>query len=202
MAALNVLIVDEFDSDRMLERTLRQHGCEVATLNLRELDMLSIVQTLHPDVVVLNLYAPTEAILKTIVEINQSYSLPVVMFAEDQQTETINKVIKAGVSAYIVDGLEAKRIKSIVDIAIARFKEHQALKDELKKTKTQLEDRKLVDRAKAILMKSQGFSEEDAYHALRKLAMDRNMAIGEMAKNVISMAELFKSSQPSSPKPG
>ncbi|OAI17979.1 MULTISPECIES: ANTAR domain-containing protein [Methylomonas] len=192
MTALNVLVVDEFDSDRVLERTLRQHGCEVATLKLQELDMLRIVQTLHPDVVVLNLYTPTEPILKTIVEINQSYSLPVVMFAEDQQTETINKVIKAGVSAYIVDGLEAKRIKSIVDIAIARFKEHQALKDELKKTKTQLEDRKLVDRAKAILMKSQGFSEEQAYHALRKLAMDRNMAIGEMAKNVISMAELFK----------
>ncbi|NJA08503.1 ANTAR domain-containing protein [Methylococcaceae bacterium WWC4] len=192
MTALNVLVVDEFDSDRILERTLRQHGCEVATLKLQELDMLRIVQTLHPDVVVLNLYTPTEPILKTIVEINQSYSLPVVMFAEDQQTETINKVIKAGVSAYIVDGLEAKRIKSIVDIAIARFKEHQALKEELKKTKTQLEDRKLVDRAKAILMKSQGFSEEQAYHALRKLAMDRNMAIGEMAKNVISMAELFK----------
>ncbi|MDT4329400.1 ANTAR domain-containing response regulator [Methylomonas sp. MED-D] len=192
MTVLNVLVVDEFDSDRVLERTLRQHGCEVATLKLQELDMLRIVQTLHPDVVVLNLYTPTEPILKTIVEINQSYSLPVVMFAEDQQTETINKVIKAGVSAYIVDGLEAKRIKSIVDIAIARFKEHQALKDELKKTKTQLEDRKLVDRAKAILMKSQGFSEEQAYHALRKLAMDRNMAIGEMAKNVISMAELFK----------
>jgi len=192
MTVLNVLVVDEFDSDRVLERTLRQQGCEVATLKLQELDMLRIVQTLHPDVVVLNLYTPTEPILKTIVEINQSYSLPVVMFAEDQQTETINKVIKAGVSAYIVDGLEAKRIKSIVDIAIARFKEHQALKDELKKTKTQLEDRKLVDRAKAILMKSQGFSEEQAYHALRKLAMDRNMAIGEMAKNVISMAELFK----------
>lgn len=133
MTALNVLVVDEFDSDRVLERTLRQHGCEVATLKLQELDMLRIVQTLHPDVVVLNLYTPTEPILKTIVEINQSYSLPVVMFAEDQQTETINKVIKAGVSAYIVDGLEAKRIKSIVDIAIARFKEHQALKDELKK---------------------------------------------------------------------
>ncbi|OHX38092.1 response regulator [Methylomonas sp. LWB] len=192
MTVLNVLVVDEFDSDRVLERTLRQHGCEVATLKLQELDMLRIVQTLHPDVVVLNLYTPTEPILKTIIEINQSYSLPVVMFAEDQQTETINKVIKAGVSAYIVDGLEAKRIKSIVDIAIARFKEHQALKDELKKTKTQLEDRKLVDRAKAILMKSQSFSEEEAYHALRKLAMDRNMAIGEMAKNVISMAELFK----------
>lgn len=191
MAALNVLVVDEFDSEHLLEATLRQHGCEVLTLKLKELNMVQIVQTLHPDVVVLNLYTPSEAVLRMIIEINHHYSLPVVIFAEDQQTETINKVIKAGVSAYIVDGLEAKRIKSIVDIAIARFKEQHALKEELKKTKTQLEDRKLVDRAKAILIKSQGYTEDQAYHALRKLAMDRNIAIGEMAKNVISMAELF-----------
>lgn len=125
-------------------------------------------------------------------EINQHHSIPVVMFAEDQQTETINKVIKAGVSAYIVDGLEPKRLKAIVDIAIVRFNEQQALKDELKKTKTQLEDRKLVDRAKAVLIKSQGYSEDDAYHALRKLAMDRKVSIGEMAKNVIAMADLLK----------
>ncbi|MDT4291938.1 ANTAR domain-containing protein [Methylomonas sp. MO1] len=191
MAALNVLVVDEFDSEPLLENSLRQHGCEVVTLKLKELDMMQIVQTLNPDVVVLNLYAPNEAVLRTIVDINQNCSLPVVIFAEDQQTETINKVIKAGVSAYIVDGLDPKRIKAIIDIAIARFKEQQALKDELKKTKTQLEDRKLVDRAKAILIKSQGYTEDQAYHALRKLAMDRNIAIGEMAKNVISMAELF-----------
>jgi response regulator NasT len=191
MAALNVLVVDEFDSEPLLETSLRQHGCEVVTLKLKELDMMQIVQTLNPDVVVLNLYAPNEAVLRTIVAINQNCSLPVVIFAEDQQTETINKVIKAGVSAYIVDGLDPKRIKSIIDIAIARFKEQQALKEELKKTKTQLEDRKLVDRAKAILIKSQGYTEDQAYHALRKLAMDRNIAIGEMAKNVISMAELF-----------
>ncbi|OAI03741.1 ANTAR domain-containing response regulator [Methylomonas methanica] len=191
MAALNVLVVDEFDSEPLLETSLRQHGCEVVTLKLKELDMMQIVRTLNPDVVVLNLYAPNEAVLRTIVDINQNCSLPVVIFAEDQQTETINKVIKAGVSAYIVDGLDPKRIKSIIDIAIARFKEQQALKEELKKTKTQLEDRKLVDRAKAILIKSQGYTEDQAYHALRKLAMDRNIAIGEMAKNVISMAELF-----------
>jgi response regulator NasT len=191
MATLNVLVVDEFDSELLLETSLRLHGCEVVTLKLKELDVMKIVQTLNPDVVVLNLYAPNEAVLRTIVDINQNCSLPVVIFAEDQQTETINKVIKAGVSAYIVDGLEPKRIKFIIDIAIARFKEQQALKDELKKTKTQLEDRKLMDRAKAILIKSQGYTEDQAYHALRKLAMDRNIAIGEMAKNVISMAELF-----------
>lgn len=192
MSTLNVLVIDEFDTERLLEQTLRNHGCEVATLKLGELELATIVPALQPDVVVLNLYTPTTEVLRMIIDINQSYSVPVVIFAEDQQTETIDQVIKAGVSAYIVDGLEARRIKAIVDIAIARFKEQQALKEELKKTKNQLEDRKLVDRAKAILIKSQGYTEDQAYHALRKLAMDRKVALGEMAKNVISMAELFK----------
>lgn len=192
MNTLKILVIDEFDADRLIEKSLRQYGYELATLQLRDLNLLNVVASLKPDVVVLNLYTPDEAVLAMMRDINQHHSMPVVMFAEDQQTETINQVIKAGVSAYIVDGLEPKRLKAIIDIAIARFKEQQGLKDELKKTKTQLEDRKLIDRAKAILIKSQGYTEDQAYHALRKLAMDRTISIGEMAKNVIAMAELFK----------
>ncbi len=187
-----VLVIDQFDNERLLEQALQKHGYEVATLKLQALNLLEVISSLQPDVAVLNLYSPGDEVLKMILEINQQNSIPVVMFAEDQQTDTINKVIKAGVSAYIVDGLEPKRLKAIIEIAIARFHEQQALKDELKKTKTQLEDRKLVDRAKAVLIKSQGYSEDEAYHALRKLAMDRKVSIGEMAKNVIAMAELLK----------
>lgn len=192
MAALKVLVIDEFDADRVVEDSLRHYGFEVATLKLGALNLVEIIKSLQPDVVILNLYSPNDAVLQMMLELNQQHSVPVVMFAEDQQTETINKVIKAGVSAYIVDGLEPKRIKTIVDIAIARFKDQQALKDELKKTKTQLEDRKLIDRAKALLIKSQNYNEEEAYHALRKLAMDRKVSLGEMAKNVIALAELLK----------
>ncbi len=192
MTTLKVLVIDGFDEDRLLEKQLRTHGFEVATLQPQCLDLVTVVKSLRPDVMVLNLYTPNQAILDMILDINQNQSMPVVMFAEDQQTETINKVIQAGVSAYIVDGFEPKRIKSIVDIAIARFQQQQALKDELQKTKNQLEDRKLVDRAKAILIKSQGYNEDQAYHALRKLAMDRKLSLGEMAKNVIAMADLLK----------
>lgn len=187
----NVLILDEIKVDRILEQMLIGHGYEVAYFALQDLDMSAMVKTLLPDVIVLNLYSPGPKILATILEINLSHTIPVVMFAEDQSTDTINRVIKAGVSAYVVDGYETKRIKSIIDIAIARFKEQHTLKEELKKTKNQLEDRKFVDRAKSILIKSQGFDEDQAYHALRKLAMERNISIGEMAKNVISMAELL-----------
>ena len=192
MATLKVLVIDGFDEDHLLEKQLRTHGFEVATLQPQCLDLVTVVKSLQPDVMVLNLYTPDQAILEMILHINQNQSMPVVMFAEDQQTETINKVIQAGVSAYIVDGFEPKRIKSIVDIAIARFQQQQALKDELQKTKNQLEDRKLIDRAKAILIKSQAYNEDQAYHALRKLAMDRKLSLGEMAKNVIAMADLLK----------
>ncbi len=192
MVMRKVLVVDEFDADRILEQSLTEHGSQVATLKLQALELLAVVQNLQPDVVVLNLYSPTDSVLNIMLELNQYYPVPVIMFAEDQQTETINKVIKAGVSAYIVEGLESRRIKAIIEVAIARFNEQKNLKDELQKTKTQLEERKLLDRAKAILIKSKGYSEDQAYHALRKLAMDRKVSIGEMAKNVISMAELLK----------
>lgn len=192
MSALKVLVIDEIKADKLLEKTLQKHGYDVAILSLQSLNISQVVLSLLPDIIVLNLYTPTREILRAILDINQSYSVPVVMFAEDQDTETINQVIKAGVSAYIVNGLESKRVKSIIDIAIARFKEQQLLRDELKKTKSQLEERKLIDRAKGILIKSKGFTEDEAYHALRKLAMERNVAIGEMAKNVIAMADLLK----------
>lgn len=192
MLPMKVLIADEIQGDRLLEKTLQKHGFETACLPLESLDLSAVVLSLLPDIVVLNVYTPTPEILNAILTINQSHSVPVILFAEDQDSDTIDQVIKAGVSAYIVDGLETKRIKTIIDIAVARFKEQRALKDELKKTKSQLEERKLIDRAKGILMKSQSFNEEQAYHILRKLAMDRNISIGEMARNVISMAELLK----------
>lgn len=192
MAARKVLVIDEFDTDLSLEQGLSRHGYQVATLKLQALDLPAVVQSLQPDAVVLNLYSPDDKVLNMILSLNQQCAVPVIVFAEDQQTETINKVIKTGVSAYIVDGLEPRRIKAIVEVAIARFHEQQALKQELQKTKTQLEERKLIDRAKGILCKSQGYTEDQAYHALRKLAMDRKVSLGEMAKNVIAMAELLK----------
>lgn len=192
MSARKVLVIDQFDNGQLLEHSLRQFGYEVATLKLQTLNLLEVITDLQPDVAVLNLYSPSGEVLEMILAINQQQAIPVVMFAEDQQTDTINKVIQAGVSAYIVDGLEPSRLKAIVEIAIARFKQQHALQQELQKTKTQLEDRKAIDRAKAVLIKSQNYSEEEAYHALRKLAMDRKVSLGEMAKNVIAMAELLK----------
>ena len=188
----NILVIEQFDTDNLLETSLNQLGYAAVTLFLSNVQSLEIINQLQPDAVVLNLYSPNAAILAMLKQINQEYPLPVIMFAEDQQTETINKVIRSGVSAYIVDGLEPRRLKSIVEIAIARFHEQQALKDELQKTRNQLEDRKFIDQAKALLIKSKGYNEDQAYHALRKLAMDRKLSLGEMARNVVAMADLLK----------
>ena len=114
------------------------------------------------------------------------------MFAGDGNIDTINQAIKAEVSAFIVDSLEHNRINSIINVAIARFKHQQSLNNALEEARAKLEDRKQIDRAKAILIKTQNFTEDEAYHTLRKLAMDRNITLGEMAKNVIAMSELFK----------
>jgi response regulator NasT len=188
----NILVIEQFDTDNLLETSLNQLGYAAVTLFLSNIQSLEIINQLQPDAVVLNLYSPNAAILAMLKQINQEYPLPVIMFAEDQQTETINKVIRSGVSAYIVDGLEPRRLKSIIEIAIARFHEQQALKDELQKTRNQLEDRKFIDQAKALLIKSKGYNEDQAYHALRKLAMDRKLSLGEMARNVVAMADLLK----------
>lgn len=193
MKQANILIADELGDDSLVAN-LCQSGYQAAAIKLQNLDLITLVETVKPDIIILNVYTPTHEILAAIAHINESNATPIIMFAEDQSTETINQVIKAGVCAYIVDGYETKRIKTIVDIAVARFKEQQNLKQELAKTKIKLEERKLIDQAKSILIKTQSVSEDEAYHALRKLAMENNMTMGEIAKNVISMSTLLKKS--------
>lgn len=191
MNPLNVLVIEQNSDDNELEAILLSQGIKAKTTTLQAVDTMDVANT-QPDVILFNSHRATEVVLKTISEINKFYAAPIILFSDDADTKAVNKVIKAGVSAYIVNGLESKRIKSIIDIAIARFGQQKLLKDELEKTKSKLEERKLIDRAKGILIKTRGFSEDESYHTLRKLAMDRNIAIAEMAKNVISMAELLK----------
>jgi len=123
--------------------------------------------------------------------LNQHNPKPVIMFSDEDDSSTIEKAIRAGVSAYIVDGLNPKRVKSIMDVAVARFREFQALRGELEKTKNQLADRKLLDEAKSLLMKHKNLNEEEAYHAMRKMAMDRGQRMVDVAKNIISVMNLF-----------
>jgi len=113
------------------------------------------------------------------------------MFAKKSDARMIRKALRAGVSAYVVDGLSPQRLEPIMDVAIARFEQHQELRRELKVATRKLSDRVVIDRAKGILMKARGLDEDVAYKALRKLAMDRGKPLGEVAEEVVEMARLL-----------
>jgi two-component system, response regulator / RNA-binding antiterminator len=187
---LNVLIVECGITNSMLESGLTKDKVDFLKIPYSPL-FLSFTKESRPDVVIFNLDTPSDRLIADLHLLDQQLPLPVIMFSSDSSNETINKVIKAEVSAYIVEGFP-QDLTSIIRIAIANFKHRQTLKNALEDARTQLEDRKQIDRAKAILIKTQNFSENEAYHTLRKLAMDRNITVGEMSRNVIAMAELLK----------
>lgn len=189
---LSVLIVDE-DPGRsaILEQALSDGGCTViAKLNSGE-HLVNQVEQYQPDVIIIDLDSPDRDTLENMYHINQSQPRPIVMFVEDDDGDSVDRVIAAGVSAYVVDGLSPKRVRPIVDLAVARFREYQALRDELARTKDSLEERKLIERAKGMLMESQEMSEKEAHQALRKLAMDQGKKLGEAARSVIAVMELI-----------
>jgi response regulator NasT len=191
MSTLNILLIEDETADPLLEKILVTNGYSIIDIATPEANIQNLILNNKTDLVIFNIDSPKKY-FQDIHYLNQKYALPSIIFAADDTIDTINQIVKAGVSAYVVNGLETNRITGIINIAIARFKEQQRLKIELEKTKSKLEERKLIDRTKGILIKTRGFTEENAYHTLRKLAMDRNVAIGEIAKNVISMEELLE----------
>jgi response regulator NasT len=189
---MRVLIVDESDERAaLLREALTAAGHEVAASLTSPLELLHAVETLSPDVIVIDTESPTRDVLEHVVMVSQSSPRPIVMFASDSGGEAIRNAVRAGVSAYVVDGLETSRVNSIVEVACARFEEYQRLKIELAEANLKLSERKLVERAKGLLMQSRGLSEDDAYHALRKLAMSKKQRLGDIAQQVIDTAELL-----------
>lgn len=189
---LRVMLVDEEPGrSAVLERALQDNGYEVVARIGTDEDLLGKVRSIQPDMIIIDMQSPDRDTLESMHMINREQPKPVVMFAENSDNMTITDAVKAGVSAYVVDGLNAKRIKPIMEVAIARFREFQALKDELVKTKTDLADRKVIDKAKGLIMTQRKCSEDDAYKALRKLAMDRNERLADVASSVLEVAKLF-----------
>lgn len=190
--ALRVLLVDRsVERAAVLERALLAAGYEVVGRIAASDDLQAAVQRIEPDVIIIDMDSPDRDTLEHMRSISAERPKPIVMFAEDDDSATIEQAVRTGVSAYVVDGLNAGRVKPIVNVAIARFREFQSLREELAEAKTSLAERKDIERAKGILMRQRGWSEEEAYQALRKLAMDRNLRIGEVARNVVAVAELL-----------
>ena len=189
---MRVLVVDESaERAEMLRAALLQAGYEVSAALTSPIALLKTIDELQPDVIVIDTDSPSRDVLEHLVVMSQHTPRPVVMFASDREPETIRQATRAGVSAYVVDGIESRRIQPIVEAAVARFREMQGLRERLAEANQRLDERKLIERAKGILMKARGLDEEGAYRALRRMAMDKNRRIGEVARNVIDMAELL-----------
>lgn len=194
-ASLRMVLVDD-DADRaaFVTQALRATGHDVvARLSANE-DLLSAVRRLRPDVVLVDMDNPARDVLDSCAAVTQQVPRPIIFFARDSDPETIARAVRAGVSAYIVDGMAAHRLKPILDVAIARFREHQKLRGELDDMRTRLADRRDVERAKAMLARVRRLDEAAAYALLRRSAMARRVTIGEAARTVLAAAELFDTS--------
>ncbi len=190
---LSVLVIDEAESRAgEICAGLALAGYQVAALLSSALDLSARVEQLRPDVILIQTASPSRDTLEHLAVSNAELPRPVVMFASEGDGKVIRKAMKAGVSAYIVDGLSAKRLQPVIEVAIARFEEYQGLKRERDDATRKLADRKVLDRAKGILMKARGFDEDEAYNALRKLAMDRKQPLTKVAMQVVEMADLLR----------
>jgi len=178
----------------ILEDGLRTSGVESVTVIREGTNLLRRLVDLDPDVVIIDLENPSRDELEQMFQVSRVVARPVAMFVDRSDTAMIEAAVDAGVSAYIVDGLKRERVKAIVDMAISRFNAFSRLQSELEAARSDLADRKIIDRAKGLLMASRNLSEADAYDLLRKTAMSQNRKMAEIAHSVVIAAGLLKPS--------
>src|SRR6202044_830545 len=188
-----IVIVDESPiRAAILEEGLREAGF-TGVVRIGEMhSLLARIYELDPDVILIDLENPSRDILEQMFQVSRAVRRPIAMFVDQSDAASIQASVDAGVSAYIVDGLKKERLKPILDLCISRFNAFSKLQDELERAKSALEDRKVIDRAKGILMKLKGLTEDEAYVLLRSTAMREKKKIGEMAQSILTASELLK----------
>jgi response regulator NasT len=186
------MLVDDSES-RSLELRLmfEKLGHEVVAEVFKPRELYATVSRLAPDLIIIDTDSPTRDTLEHVALLSERRPRPIVMFSADRSGAAIRAATGAGVSAYVVDGISAARIEPIIAAAVARFEAFQAVKHELAQANTRLSERKLVERAKGVLMKARKLSEEDAYAALRRMAMERSITLGEVAKRLLEVSDLL-----------
>ena len=191
-ATLSILIIDENRlRAAVIEDGLRDSGYSKLTIVHDVAGIARRIADLSPDVIVIDLENPNRDVLESMFQLSRAVKRPIAMFVDRSDQAAIEAAVEAGVSAYVVDGLKRERVKPILDMAISRFNAFARMARELEEARSQLESRKLVDRAKGILMTTRGLSEADAYALLRKTAMNQNRKISEIAESLITAASLL-----------
>jgi response regulator NasT len=187
-----IVIVDENPiRAAILEEGLREAGF-VGVEHIREMhNLLARIYALDPDVIVIDLENPSRDVLEQMFQVSRAVRRPIAMFVDQSDSDSIRASVDAGVSAYIVDGLKKERVKPILDMAVSRFNAFNRLRRELADARSALEERKLVERAKGILMKMRGLSEEEAFALLRQTAMNEKKKMSEIAQSVVTAAGLL-----------
>ena len=189
---LKVMLIDTDRARRaQLMASLVHAGCHVTEQDTLSFDLIEHLARAKPDVIVIGADVPDRAVLECLQKISGTQPMPIVLFTDDEDETKIKQTLHAGATSYIVKGIEPARIKPILQVAITRFKEQQALHAELDSTKAELAERKLIERAKGMLMRQKGINEEEAYQLLRKMSMNRKVKIAELATQLIDLSELL-----------
>jgi response regulator NasT len=190
--SLCIVIIDENQlRASVIESGLREAGYDNLTIIHDVTGIARRISEIEPDVIFIDLENPNRDMLENMFQLSRAVQRPIAMFVDRSDQATIEAAVDAGVSAYVVDGLKRERVKPILDMAISRFSAFSRMARELQEARSELENRKLIDRAKGILMATRGLSEPDAYALLRKTAMNQNRKIAEIAESLITAAGLL-----------
>ncbi|HEV2611706.1 MAG TPA: ANTAR domain-containing protein [Noviherbaspirillum sp.] len=180
---------EQAERARALRIGLLEGGYNILAALPPDADLEEQIAQLQPDLIIVD--AQSDAALKKVVAATADARRPIVCFTEDGDKAKMHAAIEAGVSAYVVAGLSAERVKAVLDVAMARFEVDQKLRVELNETKLKLAERKVIERAKGLLMERHHCSEDDAYRKLRRLAMDKNLKLSEVAQRMLDVAHLL-----------
>jgi two-component system, response regulator / RNA-binding antiterminator len=183
--------IEQAERSRLLRISLLENGYNIVAVLPTDTFLGERINQLQPDMIVVDAESAARDALEHVVMATRDARRPIVLFTNDEDTTHVKDAVAAGVSAYIVAGLAPERIRPILDVAMARFQHEQELRRELADARSQLQERKVIDRAKGLLMKRQGLSEQDAYEKLRKAAMDRGLKLGEVAQRMLDVADLL-----------
>ena len=189
---MRIVIVDDSGlRATVLEDGLREAGYDDIHLVTPRGAFVSRIERMAPDVVLIDLGNPSRDTLEEMLTVSRALAKPIAMFVDQSDDAMIGAAIDAGVSAYVVDGLRKERVKPIINLAVRRFTAFARMQTELNEARTELADRKVIDRAKAILIATRGLSEPDAYAALRRAAMNGNKKIVDVAAALITASDLL-----------
>jgi len=183
--------VSQAKRSRALRIGLLESGFNLIATLPADVFLSDRIHQLQPDLIIVDAESEARDALEHVVFATRDERRPIVLFTDDNDTTHVRDAVAVGVSAYIVDGLSSTRIRPILDVAMARFEYEERLRDERDDARNALQERTVVDRAKALLMERQGLSEKDAFTKLRKIAMDKGLKMAEVAQRTLDMADLL-----------